>query len=93
MWFEFWSVDFRLVYSKVSLSFLTWQPQRDRLNFGFWVSIAKLEVLGLGFLTEGYAYGVKASVMDACPLLKALVERVGNHPRVKEWNDAHPGVA
>ena len=50
-------------------------------------------VLGLGFLTEGYAYGVKASVMDACPLLKALVERVGNHPRVKEWNDAHPGVA
>lgn len=61
----------------------------------FWILSfhCKAEVLGLGFLTEGYAYGVKASVMDACPLLKALVERVGNHPRVKEWNDAHPGVA
>jgi len=47
-------------------------------------------VLGVGFLAETYCDGVKASVMDECPLLKALVERVGNHPRVKEWNAAHP---
>ena len=39
------------------------------------------EVMGLGFLTECYVDGVKSTIMDGCPLLKQLVERVGNHPR------------
>lgn len=46
--------------------------------------------MGLGFMTDAYAYGVKTTVMDECPRLKALVERVGNDPKVKEWNAAHP---
>ena len=46
--------------------------------------------MGQGFLTDGYAKGVRTTVMDDCPRLKALVERIGNHPKVKEWNDLHP---
>ncbi|CAK9032594.1 Glutathione S-transferase 1 (GST class-sigma) [Durusdinium trenchii] len=46
-------------------------------------------VMGSGLLSDNYAEGVKASVLDDCPLLTALIERVDNHPRVKEWNEAH----
>ena len=48
------------------------------------------KVMGLGFLTECYVDGVKSTIMDGCPLLKQLVERVGNHPKVAEWNALHP---
>lgn len=47
-------------------------------------------VMGLGFLTECYVDGVKSTIMDGCPLLKQLVERVGNNPKVTEWNALHP---
>ena len=33
--------------------------------------------------------GIEPRVLDACPGLKALVERVASHPRVKEWNALH----
>lgn len=51
--------------------------------------VANSQVMGSGLLSDNYAEGVKASVLDDCPLLTALIERVDNHPRVKEWNEAH----
>jgi len=49
-----------------------------------------LYVYASGILDGTFAAGVQPNVMDNCPGLKALVERVGNHPRVQEWNAAHP---
>ncbi|CAE7315747.1 Esyt3 [Symbiodinium natans] len=47
-------------------------------------------VYASGLLDGTYVTGIDPSVMDNCPGLKALVERVGNHPRVREWNESHP---
>mmetsp|Transcript_56893 Transcript_56893/g.133018 ORF Transcript_56893/g.133018 Transcript_56893/m.133018 type:complete len:245 (+) Transcript_56893:43-777(+) len=47
-------------------------------------------VYASGILDGTYAAGIEPSVMEKCPGLRALVELVGNHPKVKEWNAAHP---
>jgi hypothetical protein len=57
--------------------------------FGARIYHFQIQVMGLGFLTDCYAYGVRTTILDECPRLKALVERVGDHPKVKEWNAAH----
>ena len=34
--------------------------------------------------------GVEPDVLDGCDKLLEVVRLVGEHPRVKEWNAAHP---
>lgn len=46
-------------------------------------------VIGEGLLDGSYCKGVSPAVLASCPNLKALVERVGAHPRVVEWNARH----
>lgn len=46
-------------------------------------------VFAAGILDGTFVPGIEPRVLDACPGLKALVERVASHPRVKEWNALH----
>ena len=46
-------------------------------------------VIGEGLVDGTYADGIKPSVMDAFPGLKALVVRISQHPKVVEWNAKH----
>merc|ERR1712062_483272 len=43
-------------------------------------------VYASGILDGTYASGISPSVLDGCPGLCSLVERVAAHPRVQEWN-------
>lgn len=43
-------------------------------------------VYASGVLDATLAPGISATVLDGCPGLRALVERVRAHPRVQEWN-------
>ena len=46
-------------------------------------------VYASGILDRTFVPGIEPSVLDGCPGLRSLVERVAGHPRVKEWNDRH----
>merc|ERR1712007_93498 len=42
-------------------------------------------------MVGGFAGGTIASTcLDPCPLLRALLQRVAEHPKVSEWRAAHP---
>lgn len=52
------------------------------------LTIADLKwyVVGLGFIDGSYAEGISKKVLDGFPTLVNLVDRVGSHPRVEQWN-------
>jgi glutathione S-transferase len=43
-------------------------------------------VMGSGLLDGTYCEGLEPAVLDGCPKLKQLIERVGELPKVAEWN-------
>ena len=52
------------------------------------LTIADLKwyVVGLRCIEGSYANGISRKILDGFPNLVNLVERVGSHPRVEEWN-------
>mmetsp|Transcript_61674 Transcript_61674/g.123632 ORF Transcript_61674/g.123632 Transcript_61674/m.123632 type:complete len:229 (+) Transcript_61674:2-688(+) len=46
-------------------------------------------VYASGILDGTFVAGVSPSVLDGCPLLKALVRRIAKHPKVHEWEAQH----
>ena len=44
---------------------------------------------GTGLRDGTYCAGLDTGMLDGCPRLLALLERVGAHPRVVEWNARH----
>jgi len=55
---------------------------------GSTLTIADLKwyVVGSGFMDGSYCEGISKTVLDNYPSLVKLVERVGQHPKVEEWN-------
>lgn len=55
---------------------------------GSMLSIADLKwyVVGSGFLDGSYCEHISKNVLEPFPFLIKLVERVGSHPKVTEWN-------
>ena len=43
-------------------------------------------VVGSGFLDGSYCNGISKDILNKFPSLMNLVERVGRHPKVEEWN-------
>jgi|MDSW01.2.fsa_nt_gb glutathione S-transferase len=69
------------------------QQPRSQYFCGPHLTIADLSlyVLASAILDGAWAgNGVDPEVLDDCPKLLRVVELVAEHPRVKEWNDAHP---
>lgn len=69
------------------------QQPRSQYFCGPHLTIADLSlyVLASAILDGAWAgNGVDPEVLDDCPKLLRIVELVAEHPRVKEWNDAHP---
>lgn len=50
-----------------------------------------LYVMASGLLDGSYCDGVSPAVLERCPGLLALTERVGSHPRVVDWYARRPG--
>jgi glutathione S-transferase len=46
-------------------------------------------VLGTGLRDGTYCPGIATSVLDGCPRLLELLQRIDNHPKVAAWNRAH----
>eukprot|EP00747_Dinoflagellata_sp_TGD_P147904 gnl/TRDRNA2_/TRDRNA2_176861_c0_seq2.p1 gnl/TRDRNA2_/TRDRNA2_176861_c0~~gnl/TRDRNA2_/TRDRNA2_176861_c0_seq2.p1 ORF type:complete len:226 (+),score=38.57 gnl/TRDRNA2_/TRDRNA2_176861_c0_seq2:55-732(+) len=46
-------------------------------------------VMATGLLDGTYAAGIRPSIFDECPLLRALWKNIGDHSKVKEWNAKH----
>ena len=55
---------------------------------GTTLTIADLRwyVVGSGFMDGTYCDGISESILNKFPSLIKLVQRVGNHPKVEEWN-------
>ena len=53
------------------------------------LTIADLKwyVVGSGFIDGSYCEGVSKSVLNDFPTLIDLVDRIGHHPRIEEWNE------
>ena len=56
---------------------------------GSTLTIADLKwyVVGSGLLDGNYCEGISKTVLNEFPSLLELVERVGHHPKVAEWNN------
>ena len=46
-------------------------------------------VLGAGFRDGTYCDGIATTVLDNCPGLRALLDRIAAHPKVAEWEARH----
>ena len=55
------------------------------------LTIADLKwyVMGSGLLDSSYCRGVSTSLLDKFPNLVSVIDLVGSHPRVVEWNKMH----
>lgn len=50
-------------------------------------------VLAAGLKQGTFAEGIRSNVLGECPSLRALADRVADHPKVKEWNNMRRQVA
>lgn len=54
------------------------------------LTIADLSLyVQLGSIKDGVLEGVPAEIMNSFPKISEIIEKVGDHPKVKEWNAAH----
>ena len=71
----------------------TQQQQPSQYFCGTQLTIADLSLYVLASAILDGAWegnGVEPEVLDDCPKLLNIVRLVGEHPRVKAWNEAHP---
>lgn len=54
------------------------------------LTIADLSLyVQLGIIKDGVLVGVPTDIMNPFPKICEIMEKVGDHPKVKEWNAAH----
>lgn len=54
------------------------------------ITIADLYMYNFAkFITGGLLSGIPSTTLDGYPKLKGIFTKISEHPRVKEWNEAH----
>ncbi|CAD7700301.1 unnamed protein product [Ostreobium quekettii] len=54
------------------------------------MTVADLAIYSFGsWMKMGVLDGIPTSILDPYPTLCGIIEKVGAHPKVKEWNDKH----